>query len=138
MPEDEPMRVISGLAGAALLVLTAGSILRNVVIPRGLGSVLTRVLWRMLRQLLLLAARPFHTYEARDKMLAWLAPMVLVSTLLSWLASLFGGYGLIMYGVSQLPPPASFREAGSSLFTPGDASATGRNPTALHFLADAH
>src|SRR5437764_853345 len=65
MPEDETMRVISGLAGAALLVLTAGSILRNVVIPRGLGSVLTRVLWRMLRQLLLLAARPFHSYEAR-------------------------------------------------------------------------
>src|SRR2546423_13719377 len=108
MPEDETMRVISGLAGAALLVLTAGSILRNVVIPRGLGSMLTRVLWRALRQLLLLAARPFHTYEARDKMLAWLAPMVLVSTLLSWLASLFGGYGLIMFGGSGLPPRPPF------------------------------
>jgi len=131
------MRVISGLAGVALLLLTAGSILRNVVIPRGLGSMLTRALWRALRRLLLLAARPFHSYEVRDKALAWLAPMVLVSTLLSWLASLFGAYGLIMYGVSGLPVRASFREAGSSLFTLGYASATGRNLTALDFLAAA-
>src|SRR5215831_4066757 len=115
MPEDETMRVISGQAGVALLLLTAASILRNVVIPRGLGSVLTRVLWRGLRWLILRAAAPFRDYVVRDRMLAWLAPIVLVTTLLCWVAALFSAYGLMMYAVSPLPLLSSFREAGSSL-----------------------
>src|SRR6266536_501123 len=106
------MRLTSGLVGAAVLVLTATSILRNVVIPRGLGSMLTRTLWRGLRWLLVRAARPFRSYETLDRMLAWLAPVVLVTTLLCWTAALFAGYGLLMYAVSGLPLAASFREAG--------------------------
>jgi hypothetical protein len=136
MPEDETMRVISGLAGGALLLMTVASILRNVVIPRGFGSVLTRMLWRGLRGLLVVVIRPFHSYLVRDKVLAWLAPVVLVSTLLSWLAALFVAYGLVMYAISGLPLVASLREAGSSLFTLGYASG-GRNLTALDFLAAA-
>jgi hypothetical protein len=131
------MRVICGLAGAALLLLTAASILRNVVVPRGLGSMLTRALWRGLRWLILRAASPFRDYVVRDKMLAWLAPVVLVTTLLCWIAALFVAYGLMMYAVSRLPLLSSFREAGSSLFTLGYASGSGRNLTVLDFLAAA-
>jgi hypothetical protein len=131
------MRVFAGLVGVAVLVLTATSILRNIVIPRGLGSMLTRSLWRSLRWLIVKVARPFHDYEVLDRMLAWLAPVVLVAALLSWLAALFLGYGLLMYAVSGLPLHASFREAGSSLFTLGYASGTGRNLTVLDFLAAA-
>jgi hypothetical protein len=137
MPEDETMRVISGLAGVALLLLTAASILRNVVVPRGLGSMLTHTLWRSLRWLLLRVAAPFHSYPVRDRMLAWLAPIVLVTTLLCWVAALFLAYGLMMYSASRLPFLASFREAGSSLFTLGYASGAGRNLTVLDFLAAA-
>jgi hypothetical protein len=137
MAQDETMRAIAGLAGAVLILLTAGSILRNVVIPRGLGSMLTRTVWRSLRWLLVRATRPFHSYEVLDRTLAWLAPVVLVATLLSWLAALFFGYGLLMYAVSGLDLAASLREAGSSLFTLGYASGTGRNLTVLDFLAAA-
>src|SRR5262249_52410185 len=66
--------------------------------------------------------------------LAWLAPVILVSALLCWLAAMFAGYGLLMYVVSGLPLHASFREAGSSMFTLGYASGTGRNLFALGFL----
>jgi hypothetical protein len=131
------MRVLAGLVGAAVLLLTATSILRNLVIPRGLGSILTRSLWRGLRWLIVRAARPFRSYEVLDRMLAWLAPVVLVAALFSWLAALFTGYGLVMYAISRLPLPASFREAGSSMFTLGYASGTGRGLTVLDFLAAA-
>src|SRR5256886_15056173 len=137
MPDDGVMRLISGLAAAALLLATVGSILRNVVVPRGLGSTLVRSLWRTLRWLLAYAARPFGSYEMRDKLLAWLAPVVLVATLLCWLAALFSAYGLLMHAVSGLPWRASFREAGSSLFTLGYASDPGRNLTNLDFMAAA-
>ena len=71
------MRLISGLLGAALLVITVGSILRNLVVPRGLGSLLVKAVWWLVRWLLSTAARPLH-YEGRDRLLAWLAPVVLV------------------------------------------------------------
>jgi hypothetical protein len=131
------MRIVSGVAGVALLLVTAGSILRNVVVPRGLASTVVRLLWRGLRRVLVLLARPFGTYEARDKLLAWLAPAVLVGMLLCWLAALFLAYGLIMYAVSGLRLAASLREAGSSMFTLGYASGQGRNLTLLDFLAAA-
>jgi hypothetical protein len=131
------MRVISGVLGAALLLATIGSILRNVVVPRGSDSMVVRVIWRALRGVLARIAQPFRSYEVRDRLLAWLAPVVLVTSLLCWLAGLFGAYGLLMHGFSGLPWRASFREAGSSLFTLGYASGSGRNLTVLDFLAAA-
>src|SRR5215813_3354952 len=111
------MRVFSGIAGAALLLATLGSILRNVVVPRGLGSLLTRGLWLTLRRVLLSLAYPVDRYERRDRLLAWLAPLVLVGELALWLASVFVAYGLLVYAFSTLNLAASFREAGSSMFT---------------------
>jgi hypothetical protein len=131
------MRVISGLLGALLLISTVGSILRNVVVPRGLGSFLVRALWRGTRWALVGVARPFHSYEARDRFLAWLAPVVLVSTLACWIIALFTSYGLLMHAVAGLPWTASFREAGSSLFTLGYASTARSQLTVLDFLAAA-
>jgi hypothetical protein len=131
------MRVISGIVGAILLLATLGSILRNVVVPRGLGSLLTRGLWLSLRRVLISLAFPADRYERRDRLLAWLAPLVLVGELALWLASAFASYGLLVYAFSKLNLPNSLREAGSSMFTLGFASAARTNLNALDFLAAA-
>ena len=129
------MRWLSGLVGGALLVLTVGSILRNLVVPRGLESVLVRVLWRGFRWVLDLIARPFRSYLVRDKVLAWLAPLVLIATLLWWLFTLFLAYGLLLHAFSTLSLSSALREAGSSLFTLGFASTARGQLTAIDFLA---
>ncbi|WP_345633243.1 hypothetical protein [Rugosimonospora acidiphila] len=131
------MRVGFGVVGGLLLLVTLGSILRNMVVPRGLGSLLTKMVWRVLRRVLLAVSRPFDSYEARDRLLAWLAPLVLVGVLGSWLLSIFCAYGLMMHAVSDLNWPSSFREAGSSLFTLGFASGARSQLNALDFLAAA-
>ena len=131
------MRWISAVAGLAVLAMTAGSILRNLVVTRGLGSALVRVLWRLTRWLLRRASAPLRGYETRDRFLAWLAPIVLLVMLWSWLAGLLLGYGLLMYGISGLSWPDSFREAGSSLFTLGFASNARSRLNALDFVAAA-
>jgi len=131
------MRVISGVAGAALLLVTLGSILRNVVVPRGLGSLLSKGLWRVLHQVLISLAFPFDRYERRDRLLAWLAPLVLVGELILWLAFVFTAYALLVYAFSTLSLQTSFREAGSSMFTLGFASNARTNLNALDFLAAA-
>src|SRR5690348_9197215 len=125
------MRVISGVAGAILLLLTLGSILRNVVVPRGLGSLLTKGLWRSLHRVLISLAFPFDRYERRDRVLAWLAPLVLVGELALWLASTLAAYGLLVHAFSRLNWASSFREAGSSMFTLGFASNARTNLNAL-------
>jgi hypothetical protein len=135
--EDVNMRVISGVAGAALLLVTLGSILRNVVVPRGLGSLLSRALWKSLHRVLIGLALPVDRYERRDRVLAWLAPLILVGELALWLAGVFTAYGLLVHAFSTLTWGTSFREAGSSMFTLGFASNARSNLNALDFLAAA-
>ena len=117
------VRVISGILGLILLVSTIASILRNLIVPRGLDSILVRSLSRATRATLHGVARLLRTYLMRDKLLAWLAPIVLLATLLWWLTILFLAYGLLLYSISKLSFPVSLREAGSSLFTLGFSSA---------------
>ena len=131
------MRVLSGVIGLVLLVATVSSILRNLVVPRGLNSVMVKGLLRATRRLLLALSRPGGNYLRCDKVLAWLAPSVLIATLLWWLISLFAAYGFLLYAISHLNLAASMREAGSSLFTLGFASAARGRLTGLDFLAAA-
>ncbi|OKI67369.1 hypothetical protein [Micromonospora sp. CB01531] len=131
------MRWFAGIAGLAVLVLVASSILGSLVVPRGLGSALVRVLWRSMRWVLRRTSAPFHSYEVRDRFLAWLAPAVLIAMLWSWLAGLLVAYGLLMHAVSGISWPDSFREAGSSLFTLGFASGKRSTLNPLDFIAAA-
>ncbi|HEY1487182.1 MAG TPA: hypothetical protein VGF84_13830 [Micromonosporaceae bacterium] len=129
------MRVLTGIGGLAILVTTVGSILRNLIVPRGVDSILIRTLWRITHGILHTAARPLRTYLAKDKLLAWLAPIVLLATLLWWLAAFFLAYGLLLYAVSRLSLADSLREAGSSLFTLGFASTRRNQLTVIDFAA---
>jgi hypothetical protein len=129
------MRVISGLLGGVLLLLTLGSILRNVVVPRGLGSVLTKTVWRGVRIVLVHLALPANRYERRDRLLAWLAPLVLVFELVAWLLALFCAYGLLDFAASDLSVAKAFREAGSSMFAVVYSNPAPSDLTALDFLA---
>src|SRR5207247_664169 len=82
-------------------------------------------------------AHPFRSYEALDRFLAWLAPSLLVGMLAALLGGIFAAYGLLTHAVSGLPIRASFREAGSSLFTLGFASTDRPQLSVLDFLAAA-
>jgi hypothetical protein len=131
------MRVFYGVLGGLILLATLGSILRNMVVPRGLGSILNRTALNIMRRVLSALVRPFGGYETRDRLLAWLAPLTLVTVLGSWLASVFVAYAMMMQSVSWLNWPSAFREAGSSLFTLGYASSARSQLTALDFIAAA-
>jgi hypothetical protein len=135
--DDGGVRVISGCLGVALLVATVASMLRNLIVPRGLRSILRRTLYLVWRTALVTLARTRRSYEALDTVLAWLAPLVLISALGSWLLGLFAGYALVLHAVSGLPLPDALREAGSSLFTLGFASGARARLNVIDFLAAA-
>jgi hypothetical protein len=131
------MRVLAGIVGVLGLLGTLSSVLRTLIVPRGAPSHLVDGIWLALRTTLRAAARVLRTYEARDRALAWLAPLMLVSTLAAWIASLLVSYGLLMYAVSGLGLVSAFREAGSSLFTLGFASGDRTHLQLLDFCAAA-
>ncbi|MET7286625.1 hypothetical protein [Streptomyces sp. NPDC005573] len=130
------MEWISGVAGSLVLVLVLSSILRTLVVPRGLYSALVFRLWWLLRRLLRAAAGR-GGYDAIDRAQTWLAPLMLIGMLATWLAGALLGFGLLLYAMSPLSWTNAFREAGSSLFTLGFASGARLKLSALDFLAAA-
>ncbi|WP_441247818.1 hypothetical protein [Kitasatospora sp. McL0602] len=131
------MKWIYTLAGALLLIVTIGSILRTLVVPRGLYSALVARLWRILRSVLRHLAPASGGYHAQDRAQTWLAPLILVGMLGTWLAAMLAAYTLLLRGTSDLGWAIAFREAGSSLFTLGFASGDRLHLSALDFLAAA-
>ncbi|MFE0511266.1 hypothetical protein [Streptomyces sp. NPDC058964] len=130
------MAWISAVAGALVLVLVLSSILRTLVVPRGLYSALVFRLWWLLRRLLRLTRRR-GGYEAIDHAQAWLAPLMLIGMLATWLGGALLGFGLLLYALSPLSWATAFREAGSSLFTLGFASGDRLKLSVLDFVAAA-
>ncbi|MEU6576798.1 hypothetical protein [Streptomyces sp. NPDC046805] len=130
------MEWISGVAGGLVLALVLASVLRTLVVPRGMYSVLVYRLWWGLRRLLRLTA--FRGgYEAVDRSQTWLAPLMLIGVLVTWLGGALLAFGLLLYGLSPLSWAASFREAGSSLFTLGYASGARLKLSVVDFIAAA-
>jgi hypothetical protein len=130
------MKWISGVAGALLLLVVLASILRTLVVPRGLYSGLVYRLWWILRRLLRLASLR-GGYLAIDRAQTWLGALILMGMLATWLGGAFTGYGLLLHALSSLSWSNSFREAGSSLFTLGFASGQRLHLSVLDFLAAA-
>jgi hypothetical protein len=128
------MKWIPGVAGGLLLLLVFASILRTLVVPRGLYSSMVNRWWRSLRFLLRLAA-PDGSYRAIDRAQTWLAPLMLMGTLVSWLGGALVGFGLLLHAISSLTWTQSVREAGSSLFTLGFASGDRLHLSAVDFIA---
>ena len=128
------MKWISGVAGGLLLLLVFASILRTLVVPRGLYSSMVIRWWRSLRFLLRLAA-PDGSYRAIDRAQTWLAPLMLMGTLVSWLGGALVGFGLLLHAISSLTWTQSVREAGSSLFTLGFASGDRLHLSVVDFIA---
>lgn len=76
-------------------------------------------------------------YDAIDRAQTWLAPLILIGMLATWLGGALVGYGLLFHAVPGLAWGNSFREAGSSLLTLGFASGDRLRLSALDFLAAA-
>lgn len=114
------MRILSAFVGAVLVIGTVTSAGRNLVTPRGKNSWLTTTLYRCWRLVLCRLPGAGRLYITRDRVLEWLAALVLLSQLLAWLLGLFVGFTLLAYGVHPgMPLTRALGDIGSSLFTLG-------------------
>jgi hypothetical protein len=129
------VRVLAVALGLAVVVMTATSVLRNLVVPRRLHSKLRLTVSVAVAAPFRAVADRSRVYERRDSIMAWAAPVAILSLLLSWLLFFLVGYALLVYGTSTLTFPVALREAGSSLFTLGFASTDRGQLTVVDFAA---
>jgi hypothetical protein len=129
--------VLAVLVGVVLVVGVTSSVLRTLVVPRGLRSKLTATTLAVTLAPFRWLAHRSDQYETRDQILAWAGPLSIVVTLLVWLAGYLIGYAALLYGLSQMSAPTAVREAGSSLLTLGFASTDRSQLTFIDFLAAA-
>ena len=126
-----------GFALGVLVVVTAGSsVIRTLIVPRSLQSILSRTVARYTGRFFVFFARRFESYESRDRVLAYQAPSFLLLLLSAWVLLFLLGYALMLWPF-VLDFPQAFLESGSSLFTLGFAGTQRTAPVLVHFAAAA-
>lgn len=129
-------RAAALLFGTLLFIMATLSLLRTVVVPRYLRSVITDGVLAAVVGTSRLVARIGRTYLRRDAALAWAGPMIIIALLITWLLIYVLAYGLLIHGFSGEPIGDALRESGSSLLTLGTVGNNSNNEaTQIDFLA---
>lgn len=128
------LRWVGFAAGIVLVLVTAFSAARMLVVPRARPSTLGRLVehtaWNLMRAI----AKRFDTYERVDSFLAGAGAAKLASIAGTWLVLFWVGYGLMLWPfVPSLWD--GLRESGSSALTLGFVSTRTGPSTLVDFLA---
>ncbi|MEA2446746.1 MAG: hypothetical protein QOK47_383 [Actinomycetota bacterium] len=130
------VRWIGFAFGLTIVFLTIGSLLRTLVVPRGITSRLS--VWvgrRIVYKTFLMISNRFDTYEAKDKILAFSAPSALLAILIVWMFLVIIGYGFMIWPIAGISLLEALRESGSSVLTLGFASHAGLQSSIIYFIA---
>ena len=122
------MNVAVFAAGLAIVLGTWVSVLRTLVVPRGLSSRLTAGVTRVVRGVFDFLADRVKSYERKDSILVGQGPAILIALLLAWIALFLAGFWLMFVGSTDGPLHDAWRETGASVFTLG--TETRRTPLA--------
>ena len=130
------LEVLSFLLGLLIVLGTSGSAIRTLVLPRAVASRLSVFVGRRVvyRTLLRLSYR-LDSYESKDKLLAYGAPLSLLAVLASWMLAFLVGFALLIWPFTHATFLQSLRESGSSLLTLGFAQQNRVGPTVMYLLA---
>ncbi len=82
---DIVSRTGASIFGLFLLFATTLSLLRTVVIPRSLRSVIADAVARVIIGAAFAIGRVARTYQRRDGILAWAGPLIIIGQLTTWL-----------------------------------------------------
>ena len=129
------LRVLLFLAGAAVVLWAVRSVIRTFLVPRALRATVPRIVFIGVRRILRLWAGERQHYDMRDRVMAYYAPVALVTLLVVWVAILLIGFTAMFYALGSFSPIEAFTVAGSSMFTLGFATREEAPIVVLGFVA---
>ena len=95
------------------------SAVKTFVLPRSAQDGLTRSVFVLVRLVFDALILPARTYENRDRIMAFYAPVSLLSLLVAWILLVLVGYTGMFWATGTGTWYQAFRESGSSLLTMG-------------------
>jgi hypothetical protein len=125
--------ILALVVGAILVVATVLSAVRSTVLPRAAQSRIAGTAVRAARTFFRLRAKHSTTYEDRDRIMAMLGPVALLSMLAFWLLLLIVGYTLIFLAVTRGSLSDAIELSGSSIFTLGTTVDSRLGPSVLTY-----
>ncbi|MGH2486382.1 MAG: hypothetical protein ACRDHE_10245, partial [Ktedonobacterales bacterium] len=127
---------IAFVAGLALVLTTAKSVVNTVILPRSVSSRITYRVWLVLHGCFMAVVRRMRRYESKDRLLAYASPITLIAILVIWLLLFLVGYSLMFWPLVH-DFGLAMRLSGSSIFTLGVFSSGLAGPIVLEYLAAA-
>jgi hypothetical protein len=116
-------RVIAAIVGALLVFTAARSVIGTVIVPRPVGSWLTRSVDKLVVIIYRVVTDRISDNRRRDRVLAGQAAAILLLQLIAWLAIFFLGFSLLMWPF--FPITTAFATAGPALFEIGAERVSG-------------
>src|SRR5258708_6098058 len=113
------------LLGLIVVLLTVFSAISTFVLPLSTRSLLTRLVLRSLRKAFNFVVHFAETYRRRDAIMAYYAPIGLMTLLPAWYLLISLGYAAMYWALGAGSFVSSLQLSGSSLFTLGFASPHG-------------
>jgi len=124
-PYDSLLHVLAFLSGLLIVILTLFSALSTFVLPRAARSQLNRIVFGTLRRIFNFILRFTNTYQQRDAIMAYYAPIGLMLLVPTWYLLIALGFAAMYWGLGAGDWPFDMRLSGSSLFTLGFESVEG-------------
>ena len=118
-------RDIAAVVGALLVITAGGSVIGTIIVPRPVGSWLTRWVDRLVNGTFRILTGPIASYRRRDRVLAAQAPTILLVQLIAWLAIFFLGYTLLLWPFVPAGITRAFTTAGPALWEIGSEQISG-------------
>jgi len=128
-------RWVVAACGIALLLTNWSSVIGTLIVPRPVGSWLTRWVDRVILAIYRFLMKGVSDFRRRDRILATQAAAILVTQLLGWLGIAFIGYTFLLWPMTGRGIASAFIDAGSSIFTLGFSEPQGAAPAVIVFLA---
>lgn len=121
------LRVVVGILAVAGVAAVLASVIRTVVLPRGVPARLARVVFLAVRNLLTLRLRfvpRSEDYRTRDRIFALQAPLGLFAQLFAWVVLILVCFAALFWALGGSHPglhgiPWAIEQAGSAMFTLG-------------------
>ncbi len=128
------LRVLAFLGGAALVAATLFSALQTFVVPRAESSAITRLVFVNMRRVFGLLAHPRRSYAARDRVMAFYAPICLILLPAVWVVIVMTGFTAMFWAVAGGSWGDAYVVSGSSLLTLGFQREPGYPGVTLSFV----
>ena len=121
--------------GLGVLLLTGSSVIKTLLIPRNLSSVIGTAVSRSVRGIYRVVTARIDEVPRRERILASTAPTFLFTLLVCWIICLYVAYTLLLLPFAHHSMDFALRLSGSSLFTLGFADPAGAAPYGIVFAA---